>query len=250
MKISHVEIALKHEEPVKETVRNGLQVEKTLQFLVCPQNDFIDGVDANGKTRAVNKLHVGPDGARKLRGDPARNEPDYFVETVSRFFDDQISGTENLTVIIDEDWHPKMCDEFAVFGPHCIKGQWGAELPGQLEEHRRHRRCQFIRANSINIASDHRYEKVLRQVCGNTKSDRIRVGVLGVWTHVKVEYLLIGLNTLWPNIPFSQMGVCEPLCAAPDKEMHRLALDKLRSFTVNVFGDRDDYCRNWLGLRY
>jgi len=225
-------------------------VEKTIQFLVCPQNDFIDGVDVHGTSRAVNKLHVGPRAARKLRGDQVKNEPDYFVQTVSRFFNDTIPGTENLTVIIDEDWHPQSCDEFDVFGPHCIKGQWGAELPGELEEHRHHRRCQVIRANSINIASDHRYEKVLRQVCGNTRPDRIRIGVLGVWTHVKVEYLLIGLNTLWPGIPFGQMAICEPLCAAPDLEMHRFAIEKLRSFTVNVFNDIDDYCANWLGLTF
>ena len=221
-------------------------VQLVLQFLVCPQNDFIGIVGQDG-TDGTCKLHVGEDAVRKLRGD-GRPGSDPFVDTVSRFFDDRVPGAERLRVVIDEDWHSEGCEEFGVFGKHCLKGTLGAQLPGGLEARRYHNRCRFIRANSICVASDPRYWKVLAEVCWSVKADNIRVGVLGVWTHVKVEYLLVGLNSFWPHVPFGQMAVCEPLCASPDQGLHEAAVRKLESFSVRVIRDREEYCRDWLKL--
>jgi len=222
------------------------QVEKVIQFLVCPQNDFIDRIEKGQKKK--NKLHIGYQGAIKLRGDDKSGEPDFFIEMVSRLYDERIRGTEKITVIIDEDWHPKSCVEFPVFGEHCVKGTEGARLPGRLEEFRRHPRTKVIRANSINIASSPNYRKTLEQVCGNTRINNIRVGVIGVWTHVKVEYLLFNLHTLWPKFFFNQLAVCEPLCASPFKEFHNLAIKKFQSFNIRIYDNIDNYCRDWLGL--
>lgn len=221
------------------------RVEKVIQFLVCPQNDFIEKIEKGRKKK--NRLHVGYQGAIKLRGEPEKGEPDFFIETVSRFFNDKIRGSQDISVIIDEDWHPKSCGEFPVFGVHCVKGSDGAKLPGILEDYRRHSRTYIIRANSINIASDARYEKTLMEVCGNIKTSNIRVGVMGVWTHVKVEYLLFNLHTLWPQFFFDQMAVCEPLCASPREKFHKAAIEKFKTFRINVFEDIDKYCE-WLGL--
>ncbi len=220
------------------------QFEKVIQFLVCPQNDFIDRIEKG--QRKKNKLHIRYQGAIKLRG--GKDEPDFFIETVSRMFDDNIAGSERISIIIDEDWHPKSCVEFPVFGEHCVKGTDGAKLPGRLEEFRRHPRTKIIRANSINIAGSPNYRKTLEEVCGNTRISNIRVGVIGVWTHVKVEYLMFNLHTLWPKFFFSQMAVCEPLCASPQREFHNVAIKKFRLFNINVYENIDQYCSEWLGL--
>jgi nicotinamidase-related amidase len=222
------------------------QIEKIIQFLVCPQNDFIDKIEKG--QRKKNKLHIGYQGAIKLRGDQNTEEPDFFIETVSRMFDDNIEGSEKISVIIDEDWHPKSCVEFPVFGEHCVKGSEGAKLPGKLEQFRRHPRTKIIRANSINIASSPNYRKTLEEVCGNTRVSNIRVGVVGVWTHVKVEYLMFNLHTLWPKFFFSQMAVCEPLCASPQREFHNVAIKKFHLFNIKVYESIDQYCSDWLGL--
>jgi nicotinamidase-related amidase len=223
------------------------QIEKVIQFLVCPQKDFIDKIE-KGK-RKPNKLHIGYQGAIKLRGEEEKKEPDFFIETVIRMFDEKIEGSEKIYVIIDEDWHPRSCPEFEVFNPHCVKGTDGARLPGKLEEFRRHPRTRIIRANSINVASSLNYKKILEEVCGETRLSNIRVGVFGVWTHVKVEYLMFNLHTLPPKFFFTQMAVCEPLCASPQREFHNLAIKKFRNdFKTNIYDNIDQYCSEWLGL--
>ena len=220
--------------------------EKVIQFLVSPQNDFITRIEA--EETPPNELHVGYEAANKLRGSGKGIDP--FVETVSKFFDDTIPGTDKLFVILDEDWHPKHSDEFKTWGNHCIKGTDGARLPKELDEYRFHERCDSIRANSINISTDSRFEPTIGKYCGNSKPEKIRAGIIGVWTHLKVEYLLIALNTVFPKLDFSNIGICAPLCASPRKQDHDNAIAKFKSFQVNVFEDRDEYCRDWLGLDY
>jgi nicotinamidase-related amidase len=223
------------------------QIEKIIQFLVCPQNDFIERLELDQEQK--NKLHIGYHGSLKLRGDQKNGEADFFIETVARIFNDNIEGSEKIDVIIDEDWHPKSCPEFEVFNPHCVKGTDGAKLPGKLEEFRRHPRTRIIRANSINVASSPNYTKTLEEVCGETRLSNIRVGVFGVWTHVKVEYLMFNLHTLPPKFFYNQMAVCEPLCASPQREFHNLAIKKFRNnFKINIYDNIDRYCSEWLGL--
>ena len=220
--------------------------DKVIQFLVSPQNDFIKRLGPD--EAPPNELHVGHEAVTKLRGDGVGTDP--FVETVSKFFDDSISGTEKLFVILDEDWHPKNCKEFKIWGEHCVKATDGARLPEELDEFRFHERCDSIRANSINISTDSRFEPTIRKYCGNTKPEKIRAGIIGVWTHLKVEYLLIALNTVFPKLEFSNIGICESLCASQKKEDHDHAIEKFKSFQVNVIKDRDEYCHDWLGLDY
>jgi len=219
-------------------------IEKVIQFLVCPQVDFIGRVDS--EQSLPNRLHVGYEACTKLRGISGDRDP--FVETVTRFFDDSTAGSEKLHVILDEDWHPKNCIEFKTFGEHCVKGTRGAALPSGLEEFRYHPRCGFIHANSINIASDSRYKELLEETCGHTKPQSIRAGVIGVWTHVKVEYLLLSLNTIAPGLDWDHIGVCEPLCASPTQSDHDQAIKKFKAFGVQVYDNCDTYCRDWLQL--
>jgi len=218
--------------------------EKVIQFLVSAQNDFIKRIGS--EETPPNELHVGHEASIKLRGQGGSLDP--FVEMVARCFDDSITGTDKLRVILDEDWHPKHCNEFDVWGKHCEKGTDGAKLPEELEQYRFHPRCHSIRANSINISTDHRFEKTIEEAIGNTKPNRIRAGIIGVYTEIKVEYLIIALNTVYPRLNFRNIGVCEPLCASQHKEDHEQAIRKFRSFGVEVFEDREEYCREWLEL--
>ncbi len=223
------------------------QFEKVIQFLVCPQNDFISKIPKGAKR--PNKLHIGYHGSMKLRGDDSKGEPDFFVETVMRLFDEHIPENEKIYVVIDEDWHSLSCPEFKTFENHCVKGTEGAKLPGELEQFRRHRRTRVIRANSINVANSPGYSKILEELCGDTRPTNIRIGVFGVWTHIKVEYLLFNLHTLPPKFYFSQMAVCEPLCASPHRDAHNASIKKFKQdFKLKVFENIDDYCEEWLGL--
>lgn len=216
-------------------------IERAIQFLVCPQRDFLCWLDP-GK-RPPNRLHVGPAAIEKLRGAPGGR--DAFVEAVGRLYDDARPGAGRLRVVIDEDWHPKHCEEFAIYGEHCVKGTKGAELVGGLEAHRWHPRTFVLRANSVNPAASPRFAEVVQQALGSARVEATRVGVFGVWTHVKVEQLAIALRTHAPGFP--HVGVCEPLCASPERVDHAASIRKMKQMGFLVFEEEGPYFA-WLGL--
>jgi nicotinamidase-related amidase len=220
--------------------------DKAIQFLVSPQRDFIGRIrTSDGKP--PNSLHIGPNGVSKLRGDPKNGAQDALVETVRRIITTKLPSGEPIQVVLDEDWHNANCPEFAVFGRHCVKGTDGAALVGDLGELRWEDNVHVIRANSINIASDPQYSKTLDELCGSTPPDRIHVGIIGVWTNIKVEYLAVNLMTLPPCFAPERVGICEPLTAAPEKSWHDSAIDKLKMMGCQVFQDIPSYLR-WMGI--
>ncbi len=223
------------------------KIEKVIQFLVSPQNDFVKRIE-NDKQRP-NDLHVGFEAVTKMRG--RSGEPDPFVDTVKKFFEDDIPGTEKLHIILDEDWHSKNDKEWEDWKPHCIKGTEGAALPEELQEFRFHPRCDSIQANNVDISLDDRFQPTIEKYCGNAKPERIRAGIIGVWTHIKVKKLLESLNRVYPKLDFSNIGICEPLCTSPNKEDHDQAIKNFKEvYKANVYSDCDEYCRHWLGLKF
>lgn len=219
------------------------EIEKVIQCLVCPQEDFI-GRLATGAL-PTNRLHVGSFALQRLRGNGMEAAPDPYVDTVRRLLDPSRSGSERVHLVLDEDWHPRSCDEFPVFGEHCVKGSPGARLVGDLEALRWHPRTHVIRANSLNIAASPRYRELMSEIIGGTRIERVRVGVFGVWTHLKVEYLLLNLTTIPPA--FKQVAVCAPLCASPNADDHSAALKKFRALGYTVFDTIPEYLA-WLGV--
>jgi hypothetical protein len=218
------------------------EVEKVIQFLVCPQEDFVGRLSTGALPS--NRLHVGAFATQRLRGNGMRGSRDPYVDTVKRLLNSGHSSNR-VHLVLDEDWHARSCEEFPIFGEHCVKGSDGARLVGDLEELRWHPRTHVIRANSLNIAATPRYQEVLSEIVGGTRSERIRVGVFGVWTHVKVEYLLLNLTTMAPR--FLDVGVCGPLCASPDNKDHVAALNKFRALGYRVFDHIGEYL-SWLGF--
>jgi hypothetical protein len=87
----------------------------------------------------------------------------------------------------------------------------------------------------------------LESIVGKTRPNRIHVGVYGVWTNIKVEYLLFNLLTLPPFFPLENVGVCEPLTAAPEQRWHDAAVEKFNLVGLQVFDNIPDYLK-WMGL--
>lgn len=222
------------------------KIEKAIQFLVSPQRDFIGHLPPD-TTVPPNELHVGPDAIRKLRGEATAGSPDPFVDTTRLFFDPAIPGTERVHLILDEDWHNSNHPEFMFFGRHCVKGTEGAKLVGDLDDYRWQDNVHVIRANSMNVAHHPHYEQIMASIIGDTRPEHIRVGVYGVWTNVKVEYLLFNLQTLPPFFSPAFLGICEPLTATPNQRWHAAALEKFEMLGYQVFDNIPDYLR-WMGL--
>jgi len=219
-------------------------VARALQFVVCPQNDFV-GLPQDGGE--LPRLHVGTAGLERLRRSGSPGD-DPLVDTVLRISRSESVGGPPVWLILDEDWHTADADEFAVFGRHCVKGTVGAALPERMEPLKWDHRTYSIRANSINIAATPRYGEVLRDVLGTARLDSVHVGVLGVWTHLRVELLVLNLMTLAPRFSPGQIGVCEPLCASPDMADHGHSIRKLRSLGVNILEDVESYGTWLLGV--
>lgn len=236
------------------------RVRRSLLFLVSPQNDmittpgeirrarerdlqdpylqrledFILGRVPEPARNSSRWLHVGAQAVQRLRGNGLPGE-DPFIDTALSFL--QAEDEIERFLIRDEDWHPPNSPEFRIWAPHCIRGTWGSRLPERLESQRWNPRMRRIRANTINLAADPEYHRLMEELCDGIDRHCLRAGVMGVWTHIKVESLVINLATVSPEIPFQHIALCESLCASPDNERHRAAMEKMREFRVHVFAE-------------
>ena len=230
---------------------NKVEPKKYIQFLVSPQLDFIGkNKPENNQSKGID-LHVGEGCIQRLRGE---GKFDPFVEISEHILRRSENSDGKISVVLDEDWHNTNDPEFVIFKQHCIKGSKGASLPKELEKYRWNDYTYTIRANSINVASHRHYQQALKSIMGAerperfTRTDEVRVGVYGVWTHIKVEYLLLSLSTMPPAIfPRQNLGVCAPLCASPDIADHDYAIEKFRKLGYTVFDDILAYLK-WMGL--
>lgn len=232
---------------------NKVEPKKYIQFLVSPQLDFIGRNKPETKQLGGIDLHVGEDSIQRLRGE-GQGKFDPFVEISEHILGRSENSDGKISVVLDEDWHNTNDPEFVIFKQHCIKGSKGASLPKELEKYRWNDYTYTIRANSINVASHRHYQQALKSIMGAerperfTRTDEVRVGVYGVWTHIKVEYLLLSLSTMPPAIfPRQNLGVCAPLCASPEIADHDYAIEKFRKLGYTVFDDILAYLK-WMGL--
>lgn len=221
-------------------------IEKAIQFLVNPQRDFI-GVKGYELSDIESSLHVGQESIKKLRGNGKPKSIDPFVDTVKLLFDRNIPGTEKLSVVIDEDWHNSNDPEFMFAGRHCVKGTDGAKLVGDLDKYRWEENVFILRTNSINVGTHPHYHQFMKTIVGDTRTEKMRVGAFGVWTNIKVEYLLLNLQTNFPNFPPALIGICEPLTATTDHRMHEAAIEKFELIGYRVFEEIPEYLE-WMGL--
>ncbi|MGE0432931.1 MAG: hypothetical protein AB7K09_16475 [Planctomycetota bacterium] len=191
------------------------------------------------------KLHIGPEMVKRLRHDGGADDP--FVRTVKRLYSGDTPVGDHLKVVIDEDWHPRSCGEFPIFGVHCVKGSEGAMLAGELQEYRWDNRTHVLRANSVNPAANPAdYKALLEEVLAGEKPEYVKAGVMGVYTHIKVEYLAVALSTMWPWLKPDQIGICAPLCSSQTLDDHEVGLRKMQVLGFRVFKELDPYLE-WLG---
>src|SRR5262249_27093369 len=159
----------------------------------CLQNDFLAPPTDDGTTvwAPPNKLHVGRDEALRLVGPDARAGP--LVRAVSA-----CARAENVRVVHIRDWHdaadPRQRPELDFLGATGWMGTGGARFIDAIEASSRdRRRAAGVDAGGINALHDTpilgMVETFARQAA-LAGDDRWRaavpVGVVGVWTNVKV----------------------------------------------------------------
>jgi thiamine kinase-like enzyme/nicotinamidase-related amidase len=199
---------------------------KAVLITQCLQNDFVKPI-ASGEP-LPNQLHIGHNESRRLVGDNKANGPvGRFMSWVDR------QSAQQLSSIHIRDWHNPECDQqkshLAQFGQHCIQGTVGAEfifdvsldspLDASLKD------SVIVNSTTLNDFEGTALSDHLNQcIQNNPSSEKIRLGLIGVWTEAKILFLAYELSTRYPHC---DIAVCSALTASSSRSQHFLALQQL-----------------------
>ncbi|WP_437185385.1 isochorismatase family protein [Planctomicrobium sp. SH668] len=210
---------------------------RSLLICKCLQNDFIGPIKENDPL--PNKLHIGRQESLRIVGEDPATGP--LVTALSA-----CAATEQMRIVHIRDWHdpddPKQQPELEFFGPHCIVGTHGAQFVDAVEAFSRDRgRSAVVDATGINDFEDTPFEATLDALVEDADRATMPVGVIGVWTNVKVHYLLYDLKT---RAGFQNLATCSKLVAAPNMQEHENALRQLQTVLgVKVFDEVEDFLK-------
>jgi len=204
----------------------------------CLQRDFVGLIGPHDPL--PDALHIGPAEALRLVGSEPEVGP---VGQLLSWARAQAPGT--LDVIHIRDAHdptdPRQADHLRTFGRHCVRGEPGAELvfgasdaPGPHEV--------FVDATGLNDVYDTTLTAELQRVSA-AAGVPLRIGVVGVWTDAKVNFLLYDLKT---RLGFDALSTCSALTASASRVQHFNALEQLRRILgVEVFDSVGEFLA-WL----
>lgn len=207
-------------------------MEKAILITQCLQNDFVRPIEKYDEL--PNSLHVGYSEALRLLGEMTERGPVQSVMEWAYALPDAA-----LEIIHIRDWHdpadPEQAAHLTMFGPHCLKNTPGAEFvfeggrrPGRLE--------RLVNATGLNDFQGTDLETHLRPYAG---TDRVKVGLMGVWTEAKVYFLAYELATRYPNF---ELALCSALCASSSRQMHFISLEQIKNILgVRVFSSVGDF---------
>ncbi len=205
----------------------------------CLQRDFIDLVAPHEPL--PNKLHVGRGEAQRLLGPDPSAGPVAQLLTWAR-----AQNGDDLAVIHIRDWHDpadaRQRDHLEMFGNHCVRDTAGARLVCGMDESLRPNET-MVDAIALNDFEDTTLAACLAEVQRRANGERVRVGVVGVWTEAKVSFLLYDLKT---RCGIDSLATCSALTASASRTQHFNALDQLRKILgVQVFDGVGDFTE-WL----
>lgn len=205
---------------------------KSILITQCLQNDFVQLLDKYDPL--PNLLHVGYEEVRRLQGEKMEDSPiNRVIQWAYQTPDDQ------LEIIHIRDWHNNQDliqkEHLKQFGEHCIMNTKGAEFvfSSKITPNRKH---TILNATGLNDFVDTNIKEVLEPF---QKEDRVKVGVMGVWTEAKITFLVYDLKTRYPNF---EIAVCSALTASSSRTMHFIALDQISEILgVKVFQSVGDF---------
>ena len=198
----------------------------------CMQNDFVQPLERYDPL--PNSLHVGYYEAKRLIGESIEEGP------VSRIMDWAYSSSDDeLAIIHIRDWHdsidPAQDDHLNQFGTHCIKDSTGSEFifKKNILPDREH---YIVNASGLNDFVDTDLINILEKHDG----EKIRIGIIGVWTEAKVLFLAYELKTRFINF---DIAICSALTASSSRTMHFISLDQMRDILgVKIFSSVGSFC--------
>ena len=194
---------------------------ESILITVCLQNDFLLPI---GKyDNLPNLLHVGYEESNRVMGlNPNEGPISLFMNWAN-----STSG-ENLQTIHIRDWHDANDNSqqahLRQFGEHCLMNTKGAEFvfPKNGKE-------IIINSTGLNDFID----CLLDNYLSPHKEEKIRVGIIGVWTEAKVFFLAYDIITRYPQF---EIAICSAITASSSLHNHYASLDQLRRIlNVHVY---------------
>ena len=186
-----------------------------------------------------NRLHIGYHEALRLNGeDPASSPLNHFIAWAYEQHPDA------LGIMHIRDWHdandPAQKLHLEQFGNHDLENTFGAEFIFQIPEAFKDRPVDIINCPGFNDFMGTGLEAKLESYRGQ----KIKVGLVGVWTNAKISELAYELSTRYPEF---DIAVCSALTAGSSRAEHFDALRRIhRLYNVKLMDSVTDLA-NFLG---
>ncbi|MBN1215610.1 MAG: isochorismatase family protein [Candidatus Lokiarchaeota archaeon] len=154
----------------------------------------------------------------------------------SKALNDENSKEEYQCIHL-RDWHDQtdmlQKGELDNFGPHCIKGTYGAKFISPLDELIvKHPEFNIIiNSNSLSSFADTELESVLNTIIKNSGSSKneVKIGMFGVITNVKIFLLAFELMVIHN---FTNVSVCSDFCAGFTNQGHFEGINSMANILV------------------
>ncbi len=189
---------------------------KAILFTQCLQNDYVKPI---GKYDSLPNLnHIGYEESKRLMGlNPSQGPVNYMMKWAY----DQ--PDEDLEIIHLRDWHdaddPDQKTHLETIGSHCIAGTDGSKFAFYLDSYPRI--ATILESRLLNDFIDTELEDILKPFAG----EKLKVGIMGVWTEAKVSFLAYDLASRYPNF---EIAICSALTAGSSISDHYHALDHMQ----------------------
>jgi len=179
-----------------------------------------------------HRVHIDYDETKRLwEGDRLSQFIQDLMNKASESNSNESSGVEYQCIHL-RDWHDQTDEtqkgEMDLFGPHCIKGTYGAKFISPLNEliQKHHDFNVIINSNSLSSFDETDLESVLETVIKNAGSSHkeVKIGVFGVITNVKVFLLTFELMIIHK---FKNVYVCGDFCAGFNKQGHETGISSM-----------------------
>ncbi|PJZ58733.1 dual specificity protein phosphatase family protein [Leptospira barantonii] len=203
-----------------------MHLPKAILFTQCLQNDFTALIEKYDPL--PNALHVGYQEAKRLLGEMVEYGPVHSLIEWAYSVD-----KKDLWIVHIRDWHDltdsSQKEHLSQFGSHCIKNTKGAEFVFESWIGNQKDRHEIVNASGLNDFVDTSLEEILKPLKGHS----IKVGITGVWTEAKIQFLAYDLRTRYPEW---ELAICPALTASSSIGMHFIALDQMREILgVKIF---------------
>lgn len=192
------------------------------------------------------RVHIDYDESRRLwEGDTL---PQFIRDLMKKASESKLnenSGLEYQCIHL-RDWHDQTDEtqkgEMDLFGPHCIKGTYGAKFISPLNEliQEHHDFNVIINSNSLSSFDETDLESVLDTIIKNAGSSHkeVKIGLFGVITNVKLFLLTFELMIIHK---FKNVYVCGDFCAGFSKQGHDTGISSMANILAANVVDQNKF---------